>query len=67
MFIGTDLYYSQDFVDDRIKEIEKLREHTSNQDGIIAEANNRLYKAIEYIENEIWFNRKDLLKILKGE
>lgn len=59
MFIGTELYYSQDFVDDRNKEIERL--------------NNIIDKAIE--ELEIWQpkekilqeERTYLLDILKGE
>ena len=67
---------TQLFVKD--KEIESLREHTSNQDRIIADANNRIYKAIEkaeqmlktYYESNMANDMKnicDLLKILKGD
>ncbi len=36
------------------------------EDKEIERLNNIINKAINYIENETWFNRKELLEILKG-
>lgn len=81
MFIGTDLYYSQEFVDDRIselnekdKEIERLNNKVeelmtlyTTEREVKEDYKVIIKEALEYLENETWFNRKDLLKILKGE
>ena len=74
-FIGTYLYYSQDFVDDLYKEIERLNsllkgEHEVNQMYL-----NNINKAIDYIkEKSCNFlvdlrleELEDLLDILEGK
>ena len=76
-FIGLDLYYSQEFVDDKNKEIEKLQAEIKLLEDNRNYLNDRIDKAIEYIESlenseEINVYQEDkswvyVLEILKGE
>ena len=79
-FIGTEIYYSQAFVDDRIKEIKRLKQANKNiyetSQELLAEKQAIIDEAIEYINNhtnngmfELRSDTneiKELLEILKG-
>lgn len=78
-FIGTNLYYSQEFVDDKNKEIERLNNTIDKAIEYIKDQI-RIDKALEYTEEYIRINdgypdyiemlneeRNDLLNILEGK
>lgn len=57
VFIGTDLYYSQEFVDELIKRIDKAIEYIENCSGI--------YKNVLDEKKEM-ISSQNVLDILKG-
>ena len=79
-FIGTDLYYSQDFVDDRVKELKEKDKEIERLNNIIKEAQeylrsathllleyNKPFRKVGKYEKQYCKRESDLKRILKGE
>lgn len=50
-FIGLDLYYSQEFVDDKNKEIERLYKEIERLNNMKKDYYKRMNKVLDYIKN----------------
>lgn len=77
-FIGTNLYYSQDFVDDLYKEIYRLTAKSTHYETKYYNEAKKVDDALDYIDREMIDNNvmcykisqmdvKELVNILKGE